>query len=332
MWKIGACVAIVALIIAASTPPALAAFFIRIGPYHLVFGAHGYRHHRHVRSRPRPTRAARPAHPVRVKGVSSALLYPQLALPTVYAFVFSSGDGSSWPFDYRSIFQTGFAKLSAQPNTQLCQQPTDLAAGTAARIRDVLEPEGAQIEQLRNLERALRAATDTVVQACPSEIPARPLARLELMESQLATITAALDMIRQPLLDFQHSLNDEQQARFAAMVAAEASSPENLGCGSTAKAVDWSIDQIDHAVRPTSAQRDALDDVKRAFAAAASDIAAHCLASLPPTVPSRLDEIATTLSVMRQAVASIRAALADFEGKLSDEQKARFNAADFGAR
>lgn len=152
------------------------------------------------------------------------------------------------------------------------------------------------------------------------------------MESQLLRMTAALDSVREPLLAFQRSLNDEQRARFAAMIVAGAGNQGNMGCGSTAKAVDWSIEQIDRAVQPTDAQRDSLGDVKQAFAAAASDLSAHCLAGLPPTAPSRLEEIAANLVVTRQAVASIRAALADFRAKLSDEQQARFDAIKFTGR
>lgn len=318
MRKIGPCIAIVALVVIASSPPAPAAVLgIRIGPFHLGFGSHGDRHHRH-RSAPGPA-----------QDMSSALLYPQLALPTVYAFVFSSGDGSSWPFDYRPIFLTGFAKLGTQPNAELCQQPTEPAAKIAERIRGTLELQPLPMQRLRDLEHALDAATASLAQACPHEIPTKPRARLELMESQLGKITAALDMVREPLLTFQQSLNDEQRTRLADMITAGASSQANLGCGSTARVVDWSIEQIDRAVQPTDAQHEALGDVKHAFAAAASTLAAHCLAGLPAAPPSRLEEIAANLAVTQQAVASIRVALMDFQAQLSDKQNARFDAINF---
>ncbi len=325
----------IVLTFVASSLPAAAAFSVRIGPYHFVFGAHGHRPHRHARSRrPRqPTRIARPARqapaPVTAQGISSALLYPQLALPAAYGLIFSSAEGASWPFDYRSIFLTGFANMSAQSNTQLCRYRTDLTAGIDTRIRGAVDLDDPQAQRLRNLEHTLGAAADSLAQSCPTEIPAEPIARLELMDTQIAKMLAALDTIRQPLQDFQNSLSDEQRARFAVMIAAGAGKQGNTGCGSSAAAVDWSIDQIDRAVQPTDAQRDALDDVRQAFAAAARDIAAHCLASLPPTAPSRLEEIAGNLRVLQQAIASIRVALGDFAAKLTDEQKARLNALNF---
>ncbi len=218
------------------------------------------------------------------------MLYPQLALPTVYALVFSSGDESSWPFDYRFIFLTGFAKLGAQPNAELCQQSTEPAAKIAERIRGALELQPLPMQRLRDLEHALDAATASLAQACPHEIPAQPIARLELMASQLGKMNAVLDTVREPLLTFQQSLNDELRKRFADMINAEASNQGNMGCGSTARVVDWSIEHIDRAVQPTDAQREALGDVKQAFAAAAGNLSAHCLAGLPPTASARLEE------------------------------------------
>ncbi len=325
-----------ALTIVASSP-STAAISIRIGPYHFVFGSHGHRPHRHAHSRPRrPTRVARPAPPARTtapaQGVSSAWLYPQLALPAVYDLVFASDDASIWPFDYRSIFLTGFHRTSAQPDTQLCRYATDLTTGIDARIRAAFELDAAQTQRLRNLESALGAAADNLAQACPSEIPTQPIARLELMDSQIGKMLAALDRARQPLQDFQNSLNDEQRARFATIIAARSGNQGNAGCGSSGAMVDWSVDQIDRAVQPTETQRDALHELRDSFAAAARNIAAHCLASLPPTEPSRLEEIVGNLAVMQQAVASIRVALGSFAAKLSDAQKARFDAINFGGR
>jgi LTXXQ motif family protein len=331
MRKMGACVAIIALTAVGSSPGPAAAFSIHIGPYHFVFSPHGHRHHRRARS---SAPSHRPAAPTPAQDMSSAFFYPQLALPAIYARVFSPGDDTEWPFDYRSIFLAGFGKRPA--NAQLCRQRTDLPNDIVAPIRGSLEPDGVQLQRLRDLGSALEAAAGILARGCPSEIPTQPTARLELVESQIARITVVLDMIRQPLLGFQNSLDDEQRARFAIMIAAAPaqtnSRAANTGCGAAAGEVDWSIDAIDRAVQPTYAQRDALSDLKQAFAMAAKDIAAHCLASLPPTASSRLEVVTTNLVAMRQAVASIRTALTNFELTLSDEQKARFDGIDLTPR
>ena len=53
---------------------------------------------------------------------------------------------------------------------------------------------------------------------------------------------------------------------------------------------------------------------------------ASCQTTEPITPPARLEAIANRLDTMLQAVKSVRAALDDFYGKLSDEQKAQFEA------
>jgi hypothetical protein len=53
---------------------------------------------------------------------------------------------------------------------------------------------------------------------------------------------------------------------------------------------------------------------------------ASCPTTEPITPPARLEAIANRLHNMLQAVKSVRAALEDFYRKLSDEQKAQFEA------
>ena len=149
----------------------------------------------------------------------------------------------------------------------------------------------------------------------------------------------AIDIARQPLQDFEQSLNDEQRARFAVMIAAPASAARDdgtgnvtPGCGGSPTAVDWSVDHINQAVQATDAQRDALIGLNQAFSKAASDLEAHCPTSIPPTALSRLETIQARLDATWRAELAIQVALADFETKLSDAQKSRFDATDFAAR
>jgi len=54
-------------------------------------------------------------------------------------------------------------------------------------------------------------------------------------------------------------------------------------------------------------------------------LTASCPAELPTTPPGRLAAISKRLDVMLTAVKSVRTALDDLYGDLSDEQKGRFN-------
>jgi len=321
--KIGAYIAIAALAAAVFSPTSAAAFVLRIGPYHISVPFYWRRHHHP----PYAPGGATP--PESTQGVSSALLYPQFALPAIFATIFSPAV-ASWPFDYRSILWAAFAAAPAQQNTQICRQQPDLASVIVADLRSALEPTAEQMPLLQNLGGALGAASGYLAPSCANEIPPQPIARLQHMASQIKELATALDVIRQPLQDFQQSLNDEQRARFAVMIAASAAA--GRGCGGTATALDWSIEQIDRSVQPTDAQRDALNDVKQAFAKAASDLEAQCLVPMPPTAPSRLEAIEARLDATQRAVASIQTALANFETKLSDEQKSRLDAMHFAAQ
>jgi hypothetical protein len=155
------------------------------------------------------------------------------------------------------------------------------------------------------------------------------------MDSQIEVLTMAIDMIRQPLEDFEQSLTRDQQARFGASKAASARRAGQAGlrtCGASSAAIDWSIDQIDKSVQPTEQQRPALDELQQAFGKAATDLEAHCPTSVPQSAVARLETIEARLDATWRAILSIQVALNDFESKLSDEQKSRFRTMSFAAR
>jgi hypothetical protein len=159
------------------------------------------------------------------------------------------------------------------------------------------------------------------------------------MESQIEELTMAIDIVRQPLQDFEQSLNGAQQAKFAAVGAAPpaADRPTQTDstvptCGGTPAAIGWSIDQIDKSVQTTEAQRDDLTTLRRSFGKAASDLEAHCLTSVPRTAAGRLETIEARLDATWRSELSIQVALANFETKLSDAQKDRFDQMNFAAQ
>jgi hypothetical protein len=155
------------------------------------------------------------------------------------------------------------------------------------------------------------------------------------MDSQVQVLTLAIDMIHQPLQDFEQTLTDEQQAKFGGGTKSKSAVASQSGgrraCGASSAAIDWSIDQIDKTVQPTEQQRTALADVQQAFGKAASDLEAHCSTSMPRSAVARLETIEARLDATWRAILSIQVALQDFETKLSDEQKNRFKTMIFAA-
>ena len=334
-----------------SGAPHAAAFGLRIGPFHIgiPFGWH----HRHRplymhANRGDAARAdsgrsdTRDSAPQGV--VSPALVYPNLALPVIFQNVFWPS-ASQWPFGYQNIFTTAFAKISADRDGRQCQQPLD-ANTIVGRIGNDISPTADQMPLLQKLGGAVGMASGYLAKACPQEIPAQPVARLKMMQSQIQALAMAIDIVRPPLQEFEQSLTPEQKSRFDGAPAATDSVPgtqtsvqeQNQAgalvrpCGDSTSAINWSIEQINKSVHPTDAQRDDLAGVKQAFASAAADLDTHCPASAPATARGRLETIEARLDAAWRTVLSMQVALANFEGKLSDAQRSRFDTMNVAAR
>lgn len=339
MKKVGAHLAIAAFALIAFASPPAAAFGLRIGPFHLgvPFFGHGH-HHRPlymhgntndvVRHEPQPTPQQR--------AVGLALLYPARALPPIFQNVFWPAFSSPWPFGYDTIFTTAFAAASADRNDD-CRQSVD-ANAIVARLRAEIALTAEQMERLQRLGGAIGAAAGYLAKSCPTEIPQQPTARLQLMDSQIEVLTMAVDIIHQPLEEFEQSLTNEQRAKLSGGAAAKgvpSSRNENTAvrsCGASATAIDWSIGQIDQSVQPNEQQRPFLTEVQEAFSKAANDLEAHCPTSVPRSAVARLEAIESRLDATWRAILSIQVALQDFESKLSDEQKNRLQTMTFAAR
>ena len=261
----------------------------------------------------------------------SPLLYPVLALPAVYDEIFSPPSAS--PFSYDAILQTAFAKTA--PDQGACPQSTRQSA-VVERIRAEIRPSGSQLQQMQKLGGALGFASDYLAKACPSEIPRDPAARLQIMEWQVEKLAEALDFVRPPLQELEQSLNATQRARFGVPLSTAATRADRANtiapaCAAAPPKVDASIDQISLAVQPTDDQRDAMNGLKQAFRNAAGELDANCPLSLLPDPLARLEAIEARLDATWRALVSIQTALADFETKLSAEQRVRFDATDFAA-
>ena len=99
-------------------------------------------------------------------------------------------------------------------------------------------------------------------------------------------------------------------------------------CANTGKGItSWPIGKIERAVQPTPEQQDLLDALREAALDAATDLKESCPTSAASTPPERMQATADRLQATLEAVKAVRPALTDFYMSLSDEQKARFDAA-----
>jgi LTXXQ motif family protein len=342
MKKVGAYLAIAAFALIPFAASPAAAFGLRLGPFHLGLPSLGYRHHHrplymHGNSNDVARHQSQSAAETAAR-VNLALLYPSRALAPIFQNVFWPAFSSPWPFSYDAIFNTAFAAAAAERSREDCAQPLD-ANAIIERLRAEIGPNAEQMERLQRLGGAIAAAVDYLAKSCPTNIPAQPTARLQLMDSQIQVLTMAVDIIHQPLQEFEQSLTDEQRARFSGEPAARKgrtsarrNQTEIRACGASAAAIDWSIGEIDKSVQPSEQQRPALSDVQQAFSKAANDLEAHCPTSVPRSAVARLETIESRLDATWRAVLSIQVTLADFETKLTDEQKNRLQAMTFAAQ
>jgi LTXXQ motif family protein len=350
MKKVGAYLAVAAFALVSFVAPPAAAFGLRIGPFHLGVPSFGHRHHHHPLYMHGSTGdvARRESEPVQQHHpMSLALFYPSRALPPIFQNVFWPAFSSPWPFAYDAIFTTAFAASPTDRSRDDCPQSLD-ARATVEHIRAELGPNAEQMERLQRLGGAIAAAGDYLGKSCPTEIPEEPNARLQLMDRQIQVLTMAIDMIHQPLQEFEQSLTDEQRAKFNGgkfnggkfsrgalakrAASARRAKVEVRACGAGSTATDWSIDEIDKSVQPTEQQRSALNEVQQAFAKAASDLQTHCPTSVPRSAVARLETIEARLDATWRAILSIQVALQDFEKKLNDEQKNRLQTMTFASR
>ena len=336
MRKVGACIAVALGAAIAFSPLPAQAFGLRIGPFHIGIPIRlpHFHHHRLYMHANRGEAARADRHSERTAAVTSALLYPNLALAGFFQDVFFPDDSPPWPFGYEQIFSTAFARLPASEDRRLCQPSFDPNA-VMARLRGEIAPTADQEPALQKLGGALGASAGFLAKACPGDMPAQPVARLQLMESQIEELSMAVDIVRAPLQQFEQLLTDQQKAKLAAPAAAigadrqDRSAAIGPSCDGSSAAIDRTIEQIDGAVQPTPAQRTALDDVKGAFTKAASDLVAHCSTTLSPTPVGRLEALEARLDATWRSILSTQVALANFESKLDEAQKGRLDQMNF---
>jgi hypothetical protein len=300
-----------------SPAPAARALGPHLGPFHLQLPFGGSRHHnRMARSEPSLPEQEATSRPI------PALIYPVLAWPSLYDDIFWPRSPASWQFSYQDIFDQAFARYPLERSANPCPY-RDTTAEIVARIAREVAPTDAQKVVLQKLATALGHANGYLTKSYPSKVPAGPVARLQLMEAQIDATIMALNIVRPPLQAFEKSLDDQQRAKLNEMAPAAATVAD--ACQPTASA-NGPFSQLEQAIQPTDAQREAMAKVRDAFNRAAADLNAECPGPVPDTALGRLAFIVARLDATWRAVPTIEVALAGFQNELNGEQNARFNA------
>ena len=140
----------------------------------------------------------------------------------------------------------------------------------------------------------------------------------------------AVETVRPPLEKFYNSLSDEQKARFNDLGPKSEKTKTAAGSADSCKQPkaglsNLPIETIDAVVKPTDAQEAGFKKLQDATGKAVSILQEACPNDTPLTPPGRLEAMQQRLKAMIDAANTVKPALADFYGSLSNEQKARFN-------
>jgi hypothetical protein len=234
--------------------------------------------------------------------------------------------------------------VRASPETTASiEQPVQSCGGIAPglpdlpveRIEKALQLSGDQRILLHALNLAATQASEKAKTACANALPLTPLGRLDAVEKRIDSLTEASDAIRPPLDAFYRSLSDDQQAALRELGKAPAAQARRRPAASNDLAAlcrqgadrftQLPIERVQESVKPTQEQAQLFDQLKMASADAAAELRSSCPAQTPEAPLDRFDAVRTRLIAMRQAIETVRPALASFYAALSDEQKARFN-------
>jgi hypothetical protein len=220
------------------------------------------------------------------------------------------------------------AKMCGEDSREIAGLPID-------QIEQAIQPNEAQRAALEDLANASLKAAQEIKAACPVQIAPTAPARLADMQARIDAMISAVTILQPALQRFHDLLSDEQKARLNALAenqarpdAAQDKSGSILAnCGAAqVGASDWPSGEIEAKLHPTETQRASLTALQEATAKAAAMLEAACQPSDAITPPARLEAVRKRLEIMLQAVRTVRASLDDFYGKLSDEQKAQFEA------
>jgi hypothetical protein len=232
--------------------------------------------------------------------------------------------------------EPGGAIIGQQALRQLCEDPgKGITAWPIALIEQAVQPTPEQREFLDELKSAAAKAADAFKQSCGDSYAMTPPGRLRAMTNRISATLEAVRIVRPALEKFYNSLSDEQQARFTALgpnIGEPAqrqpqANNQSETCGDPKNSLTQvPIERIETVIRPTGAQKEALERLSDATNKAVGVLQAACPEDVPLTPIGRLEAMEKRLDAMLQAAKLLQPALDEFYATLSSEQKARFNA------
>ena len=222
-------------------------------------------------------------------------------------------------------------------SAQMCGEDSrDIMGLPIDQIQAAIAPNDVQRAALDDLVNAAVKAAETIRAACPTEVALTAPGRLGSMEQRIEAMMSAVDTIQPALQKLNDLLNDEQKTRLIALGNDQRRAPtaknKNDAFAGTCDAAQGKVAalpsaEIEAKLHPTEAQRRSLVALQDATTRAAEMLSIPCPTSAEViTPPARLEAVRRRLDLTLQAITIVLAALDDFYGELSEEQKAQFEA------
>ena len=221
---------------------------------------------------------------------------------------------------------------------QMCGDDSRVIAGLPIEaFQNAIQPNEAQRAALEELANASEKAAAGLRASCPTDVALTGPRRLAAMQERIEAMSVAVQTVQGPLDKFYGLVSDEQKAQINALSTtrqrpartAERAGSAGPACDVTqSELTEWPTATIEQSIRPTEQQRRYLDALQGAAAQAADTLKASCQTRPEDarTPPARLEAVGQRLNAMLQAVKTVRMAMDDFYGSLTDEQKAAFDA------
>src|SRR5262245_14049272 len=206
----------------------------------------------------------------------------------------------------------------------------------ASRVEQLLQLSDAQHATLDKVQSAAADAVKTIKSSCRQVGDLSPPDRLRALVQTLWVVRDGAMAIGTPLKDFYESLTGAQKNSFAFQQPQSAPPPDDKTQGENKQyqacaaqnigSAERLVKEIEMKVKPDKTQAASLENLHKASSDMAKLLIASCAQLIPADPLARLDAASDQITAINYAASNVQIALDDFYGRLSQQQKARFEA------
>jgi hypothetical protein len=205
------------------------------------------------------------------------------------------------------------------------------------RIEQLLQLSDAQHATLDRVQATAADAVKSIRSNCHQSGDLAPPDRLRALVQVLWVVRDGDIAMREPLKAFYESLTSAQKNSFAFQQPQNAPPTDDKAQGGENKqyqacaaqnigSAERLVKEIEMRVKPDKVQAASLENLHKASSDMAKLLIASCAQPIPGDPLGRLDSASDQLTAINYAASNVQIALDDFYGRLSQQQKARFEA------